>query len=256
MYFMIAPLIDIPAGLEEAYYNVVSFLGGNNPDTIILKRGSPARQRYSEFASISLFVKWKSLYNGLSNDQHIAWTDYWITLPFGDHGGENGWPGSGYSAFVYVNAPRYKLGQDLLLDPPSANLIFNGNFNGSAVGWDISGGSYDDHDIITASQDFQMFQDDWPNPQFALEPGATYRLSATTNVTGFDYFRGMIFSLSLADAHPETDGIVFEDVTLNLANAYNDFTVPADCVDGSLFIGVHGTPTYYWSITNISLIKL
>lgn len=138
---MIAPLIDIPAGLESAYQAVVSFLGGNNPNTIITTRPSPAKKNYSVLGSRSLFVQFRDTYNALSGARHIAWRSYWISLPFGSHAGAGGYPGSGFSAFVYVNAPRYQAGLDLLLDPPAiGNLLVNPSFVGSVSPWELGTG--------------------------------------------------------------------------------------------------------------------
>lgn len=134
MLSMIAPGIDIPPGLEDAYYGAVRLLGGNNPNTIIEKRQSPARKNFSQVSNRSLFVKFKSTWRSFDTSRKNSWTLFWEILPFGNHGGLNGWPGSGYSAFVYVNAPRYKRGEPLLLDPPG-NLIINGDFSDGDHNW-------------------------------------------------------------------------------------------------------------------------
>lgn len=135
-------------------------------------------------------------------------------------------------------------------------LIVNGNFDGNADGWTISNGSYDDHDVITASQDFQLFQDTSPAAAFSLTPGHTYRLSATTNLTvapevGFD---GLIYSPALDAFDPLSGGVVFEDIFLNAFNSpYNDFVVPAGATDGVLLLTINSVPNFTYSITDISL---
>jgi hypothetical protein len=126
---MIAPNIEIPPGLEEAYFGAVALLGGVNPNTIMSRKGSPAKKNFARVFSRSLFVIWESIWDSFDSTRKTAWTNYWITLPFGSHSGSSGWPGSGYSAFVYFNAPRYRDGLDLILDPPT-NLLLNGSFDG------------------------------------------------------------------------------------------------------------------------------
>lgn len=248
--------LDIPPGLEEPYFKIVQFASASSQDRIVLRRSSPARNRFYTVGDRSLFVLWAPLYNSLSTDRHDAWTAYWESLPFGDHSGLSGWPGSGFSAFVYANAPRYEAGLDPLLDPPAANLIYNGSFNGNANGWDINNGAYVDHDVETTDQDFQMFQQDWPNPQFLLVPGGTYRLSATAHTDLATGFVGLIYSDALNTYDPDTGGIVFEDIFLNDSTPYNDFVVPVGATNGALYLAVSDAPESTWSITNISLVRI
>lgn len=177
---MIAPLIDIPAGLEDAYHRVVSFLGGNNPDTIILRRQSPAKQNFYLYSDRSLFVKWKSIWRDLTVEQKSSWADFWESLPFSPHSGQNGWPGSGYSAFVYINAPRYKANLDLLLDPPVSNLIFNGDFSLGADGWEYSDWTIHDGYAEVISAPFTNFLQTDAGHEFILPADADVRLQ-------FDY---------------------------------------------------------------------
>lgn len=116
------PNIDIPAGLEDAYNLIIRVLGGINPSTVLPKRLSPARRRYSEFAEVSYFVQWQDIYNSLGSFCKDKWTALWESLPFGSHGGAHGYPGSGYSAFVYYNAQRVKSGLPLLYCPWNDNI--------------------------------------------------------------------------------------------------------------------------------------
>ena len=115
---MKAPNINVPPGLEEAFAGVVALLGGNNPNTIISTKPSPEKKNFKRVADRSLFRLWQISYNDLTPTMKQLWTDYWITLPFGTHAGNNGYPGSGYSAFVHINAPRYQAGLPPLLTPP------------------------------------------------------------------------------------------------------------------------------------------
>lgn len=111
------PSLEIPPGLEDAFYKVVQFLGGQSGEVYISHKTTPAKKYFSYIAKRSFFVKWQSLWDSFLPDRVARWTAYWQTLPFGGHWGAGGYPGSGYSAFVYLNAPRYKLGLPLILDP-------------------------------------------------------------------------------------------------------------------------------------------
>jgi hypothetical protein len=119
-FFVMAKILglDIPAGLEDAYFKIVQFANGSTQNQINFKNTMLSRQKISNLANRSLFVLWQDLYNGFTQLRKTAWNEYWATLPFGSLGGPDYWPGSGYSAFVYLNAPRYRAGEDLLLDPP------------------------------------------------------------------------------------------------------------------------------------------
>ncbi len=170
------PSLDIPSGLEEAYFKIVQFGSNLTQDTILLKRSSPARKNYYKVGNHSLFVLWQDLYNGLSSARHIAWTAYWGTLPFGDHSGLSQYPGSGYSAFIYANAPRYQLGLDPLLDPPAfPELLYNPNFLTALGHW-----SLDDGATLTDKLDFSG-SDGFgaglsTEELYELVDGGTYRL--------------------------------------------------------------------------------
>lgn len=136
------PFLDIIVGLEEAYFKIVQFGSAVLSDTIRLRRSSPARSRYYLYSENSLMVRWDSLYNSFDTARKGRWTNYWATLPFGSHGGANGYPGSGFSAFIYANAPRYKNGYSLWLDPPilGTELITNGDFLTDLSGWTVFSG--------------------------------------------------------------------------------------------------------------------
>lgn len=111
--------LDIPPGLITQYQSVLT-LAFYDANATIKKRKYPVSYaKRISFANGSLFVKWQNLWGSFLAPRKLSWTDYWETLPFGAHSGTGGWPGSGYSAFIYVNAPRYMAGLELLLDPPT-----------------------------------------------------------------------------------------------------------------------------------------
>jgi len=115
---MQVPDLSIPPGLEEAYFKVVQFGSAVGQNVILLRRSSPARSRFWTVGMRSLFVRFKSLWASFNNLRRSRWTVFWTSLPFGSHAGLNGYPGSGYSAFIYLNAPRYQRNLSILLDPP------------------------------------------------------------------------------------------------------------------------------------------
>ena len=141
------PEQEIEAGLEIPFWNMCQATDNITKDVVVNHRQRPARGNFSYVANRSLFVKWQSLYDNFEQSRKDAWTSYWITLPFGGHFGANGYPGSGYSAFIYVNAPHYQLGQDLLLDPPSTWISLSfADFSAGLSPWyffDGEGGSWD-----------------------------------------------------------------------------------------------------------------
>lgn len=181
------PELNIPDGLEQAFFNVVQFLGGKSGDVYISHKTKPARKYYSYIAFRSLFVKWQDLWNSFSESRKKGWTNYWATLPFGGHWGAGGFPGSGFSAFVYVNAPRYKLGQALLLDPPiypppGTELLKNGSFTGSAQYWFLQyGWSYDNNQIRIVENQSGQNSIVNQNPVL-LQHAHTYRLNFDLNL--------------------------------------------------------------------------
>jgi hypothetical protein len=138
--------LDIIPGLEEAYFSIFQ-LNQTWDYGVLGSRICPAsRYRSPQLALRSLFVKWQDLYNSFDQARKNRWTSYWIQFGAGTHRGAGGWPGSGYSAFVWVNAPRYRAGLPLILDPQYINLLQNGSFSDGSVGWDfehiIFGSSY------------------------------------------------------------------------------------------------------------------
>ena len=127
--------LDVPPGLVDAFNYL--FVQNEGATTLAFRqRPSPGDSvKRSNTRGRSLFLRWQGLWNSFDETRRVAWQNYWGTLPFGSHSGANFWPGSGYSAFVYVNAPRYQQGLDPLLDPPSGELLLNGDLNGNADHW-------------------------------------------------------------------------------------------------------------------------
>lgn len=110
--------LDIPVGLEDAWAKFFQFTNKTTADNFILKTAVPTRAKKSAWALRSLFVKWQTVYDALSQETRDKWQYYWSWLPFTSYTGSRGFPGSGYSAFVYLNAPRYKAHLSLQTIPP------------------------------------------------------------------------------------------------------------------------------------------
>lgn len=128
--------LDIISGLEEAFFRIWQLNDKATALAMYAKKTSPARKNFSRVGSRSYFVQLQSLYNSFTSLRRSAWDAYWNTLPFGSHAGANGYPGSGYSAFIYINAPLWKAGDDLILDPPLVtNMLINGTFDGTLDPW-------------------------------------------------------------------------------------------------------------------------
>lgn len=136
--------LDILPGLEDAYFSILQFTS-NILQTGAQSRITPSsRYRATQLQGRSLIVLWYPLYDSFDSGRKAAWTDYWSTLPFGSHSGSGGWPGSGFSAFIYTNAPRYKAGLDLLLDPGfyTGEILINTDFSGGGTNWSSDGGNF------------------------------------------------------------------------------------------------------------------
>lgn len=111
--------LDIPPGLITQFENALTYVVRGLTPTLSKRKPKVSYASQISFANYSLFVKWKDLWGSFLAPRKLAWAIYWESLPFGAHSGSGGWPGSGYSAFIYVNAPRYMAGLELLLDPPA-----------------------------------------------------------------------------------------------------------------------------------------
>jgi hypothetical protein len=204
--------LEIPQGLEDFFWEVVFGIQGKQTFTIGMKRQLDSRIRTYKIIERSLFVKWQSLYNSFTSTRRHNWDEYWATLPFGSLGGPDYWPGSGYSAFVYVNAPRYKAGLDLILDAPLyPELVYNGNFDVDLSGWVLlnsvtfdNGKAY--HIGYSYPQDTTQ-QSTNPSHYFSIIAGKHYRLqfdiiktsgSGSVNIR-WHQFGTIIYSHTLAD---------------------------------------------------------
>lgn len=118
--------LDIPAGLEYAWSKLFQFASAVLQNKIVVQPRTVSRRKYTGLLARSLIILWQPLYDSFSSGRRASWDVFWSTLPFGSHAGANGWPGSGFSAFIYINAPRYKFGYSLLLDPPTTPTSWTG----------------------------------------------------------------------------------------------------------------------------------
>lgn len=118
--------LDIPDGLEQLFAAVLQLKPNGDVNGVGLTLPKQNFERARRTANRSLIILWQPLFDSFDLDRRNAWHAYW-----------GGWPGSGFSAFIQINAPLYKAGLDLLLDPPSANIVANGSFTPDNVPWDF-----------------------------------------------------------------------------------------------------------------------
>jgi hypothetical protein len=216
--------LDIPAGLEFLYSQALTLKNLLSVDIISRRTYSRSWITSILISNRSLFVRWESLWDSFASGRKNAWRDYWVTLPFGSHAGAGGWPGSGYSAFVYVNAPRFKAGLDLLLDPPFINLIHNGDFSSGAEGWD-----YHLFDFTSNRANFDpagefAFLQTAGSYLFSLYDGDEYHLSFYHEISGQPIFVTIIDN--------ETAKIYFQSGPIGFTGVFSDtFTASSDSVE-------------------------
>ncbi len=118
---------DIPSGLVDIFNYL---LGTPAAGSTILHKYHPPRKsavRHRRLHDASLMVLLQDMYNNFDTCTKTFWTTHWGELPFGSHAGDGGYPGSGFSAFIYENAPRIKLGLDIatnscFVDPYLINI--------------------------------------------------------------------------------------------------------------------------------------
>ena len=168
--------IDIPPEFEILFKQLLQLPIFNTIQTGNTKPAKQVFARKKRTSSRSLFLIFQSTYDGLSSGRKTAWTTYWGTLPFGPHSGAGEWPGSGFSAFVYVNAFRYKNGLALLLDAPGANLLVNPNFKNTLSPWqsvEVDGWQWHKNYAVDYQADQELYQ------PLALTSGATYHMTVT-----------------------------------------------------------------------------
>jgi len=218
--------LNIPSGLEELFAKVLQ-LKPNGTITgigVTLPQQNHARaKRTSDRSPVVLLHPYWLTCTSL---QKLAWQSYWSTLPYGTHVGAGGWPGSGFSAFVHVNASRLKAGLDILLDPPVyANLVPNGNFAGNADGWGLINLQYvaSDLEMIDTTQPAECTSD-----RFALKGGHTYRVSMEVGAGTADV------ELSVADSTGGAAGV--QDFSSSVAEVLTfDFVYSGPDFDYSYF---------------------
>ena len=240
--------LDIPLGLEDAFFRIFQF--GNNIDQSVLlaKSAVPTRQKKKVWNIKSLFVKWQGLYNGLSGSRHTAWTNYWLTLPFGSHVGAGGWPGSGFSAFVYVNAPRYRDNLDLLLDPPAfTELLLNGDFSAGGSDWVANNISFvSDHALFVPVGDYAEIDQTIDTIDYLIA-GHTYRFS------GFISSGAGSLSLFIQDGGGPMSGVEFY-----LSGGHSNFSGDhlADGSETDLLCAVYTEDGFDGYVDNLSFVDL
>lgn len=127
--------LSVPDPLLNAYFKTLTSKNSFGIDNVGLKLPSQNWTRAKRTANRSLFLYLAPTWETFLSDRRTAWQAYWIALGHSFELTTAGWPGSGFSAFVEVNAPRIKLGEDLLLDPPATAIILNGGFDGSLDPW-------------------------------------------------------------------------------------------------------------------------
>lgn len=199
--------LDIPDGLENLFRAALQLKPNGDVDGIGLTLPKSTFRKKQDLRGRSLFIALESTWRGFDSTRRNAWQSYWETLPFGSHSGSNGWPGSGYSAFVYVNAPRIKANLDLLLDPPlSSQLLLDPDLTGEGDLWTLEGFEYTSPGIITTGtesfpQFFQSIQ-----PIVNNEGGYTIKAIFTVEQIAGEYFAPYI-------GGPGVGAIVFDAYT-------------------------------------------
>ena len=245
---------DIPAGLEDLWNKIFQFGDNTTQTKLNLKNTCAVRTAKQRRNSVSLFVKWQVTYDTLTLGQKLAWTSYWGTLPFGSHVGKSGWPGSGFSAFVYVNAPRFKKGLALLLDPPNPNLLKDFYFTEGEKYWSAG----DNWHLHTGYACMEAGEGDfgswlWQNV-YPLTNGVSYRVTFSLRipVLNFDGSGDSSVSFRVHVGTDDADGEHFDDLHFDdfgwvsvtftricgqeeglLDGAFYIETVSADVLDGS-----------------------
>lgn len=110
--------LDIPSGLEELFAKVLQLKPNIGVTGIGLTLPQQTKTKAKVTGSRSPFVRWQSLWQALNGTYKINWRFYWKILAHQNRPNAGGWPGSGFSGYVFINAPRYKAGQTFLDDAP------------------------------------------------------------------------------------------------------------------------------------------
>jgi len=142
--FIMAKLtdFDLPVGFETTFFRALTLKILSGVSSVMRRKAGVSFETSKDITGRSLFILWQDLWASFSIQRKSDWALYWATLPFGSHIGAGGWPGSGYSAFVFENAPRFKLGLDLILDPPlglGPEIVTNPSFALNSNGWILDG---------------------------------------------------------------------------------------------------------------------
>jgi len=176
--------LNIPAGFEYLFNEFLTLKIFGTLYSLTKRRSKVSKKTQSMIAGHSLFLLWQDLWGTFLIGRRDAWQDYWATLPFGTHSGDRGWPGSGYSAFVYVNAPRYALGLELLLDPPTIygpELLISPNFE-IETDWEY------ENQVTWSAGMLSFYEDNGDYFGRAFQPipgvfeGGTYRIELTVTI--------------------------------------------------------------------------
>lgn len=238
--------VDIPDGYKQAYFKVLQFANIAAADQVNLRNGPKSRFRLPSLKNRSLIVLWAPLFDSFTITRRNAWHAYW-----------GGWPGSGFSAFIEINAPRYRAGLSLLYDPPGGlgnEILSNPSFASSADGWDLTGFEYGGGKIVvpgysgTAVGGFAM-------QTIPTQSDGIFRIEidckiAADNVgyltmdnTGSDLWvliaaiGGPVQFVVAGIGVNNTDGEVLSfagDVTVGVGGGLNDFAISAGADPGNL----------------------
>jgi hypothetical protein len=145
--------LDIPSGLIEQFYNALTLKPSGEAESLGKRRPTVSYATAETVGSRSLFRIFEPTWDTFLQDRRNRWASYWTSLPFGTHSGSGGWPGSGFSAFTYLNAPRWRAGLPLLLEPPFFhNLV---SFRTSSPG--LRQGYYDAGSFSNITTQFLSF---------------------------------------------------------------------------------------------------
>lgn len=175
---------DLPIGFETSFFKALTLKIRAGVSSVMRRKPSVSFSTSHVITGRSLFLLWEDLWGTFSPSRRSAWALHWATLPFGSHIGAGGWPGSGYSAFVFVNAPRFKLGLDLLLDPPAGlgpELVTNPDFASNANGWTLDRAFWSAGNICVPFADGTYTADITQDFGLTLE-NATYRVEIVVSI--------------------------------------------------------------------------
>jgi hypothetical protein len=110
--------LNIPSGLEELFAKVLQLKPNLGVTGIGLTLPQQTVVKKKVTGSRSPFVRWQSLWQALNGTYKINWRFYWKILEHNNRPNVGGWPGSGFSGYVFINAPRYKASLAFLDDAP------------------------------------------------------------------------------------------------------------------------------------------